>query len=93
MRLAGRLERLESGQGSPVSVAGWCDRSGMPFEPAAEFRTFVEQEAYRLQPDYTEWRWAVYLRGDNTGSMAVLLGEQGRLQIIEVGTHKPWAES
>ena len=89
MRLAGRLERLESGQGSPVRIAGWCDRSGVPFEPAAEFRTFVEQEAYRLQPDHVDWRWAVYLRGETAGSIVVLLGDGGRLQVIEVGTRNP----
>ena len=93
MRQVGRLERLESGQGSPVSIAGWCDRNGTPFEPSAELRAFVEEEARRMQADDVTWRWAVYLRGDRAGSIVVLLGEQGRLQIIEVGTHKPWAES
>ncbi len=89
MTLAGRLERLEGGHGSPVRIAGWCDRSGVPFEPSAEFRAFVEQEACRMQLDQVDWRWAVYLRGDKVGSIVVLLGEQGRLQIIEVGTHRP----
>ena len=88
MKLAQRIERLESEQGGLVRIAGWCDRSGVPFEPTAEFREFVEQEA-----DRRDWRWAVYLRGDNAGSIVVLLGEAGRLQIIEVGAHKPWAES
>ncbi len=92
MSLAGRLESLESGQGSPVRIAGWCERSGVPFEPTAEFRAFVEQEACRMQLEPANWRWAVYLRGESAGSI-VLLGEPGRLQIIEVGTHKPWAES
>ena len=89
MTLAGRLERLEGGQGSAVRIAGWCDRSGVPFEPSAEFRAFVKQEAFRMQLDHVDWRWAVYLRGETAGSIVVLLGEQGRLQIIEVRTHKP----
>ena len=84
MKQVHRIERLESEQGSPVRIAGWCDRSGVPFEPTAEFREFVEQEA-----DRGDWRWAVYLRGDSAGSVVVLLGEEGRLQIIEVGDHKP----
>ena len=89
MRLEQRLLGLEREQGSIVRIAGWCDRSGVPFEPSAEFRAFVEQEAERMQLDRGDWRWAVYLRGDTTGSIVVLLGEQGRLQIIEAGTHKP----
>ena len=89
MKLAGRLERLEDGQGSPVRIAGWCDRSGEPFEPTAEFREFVELEALRMQADDADWRWAVYLRGGSTGSIVVLLGERGRLQVIEVGTRNP----
>ena len=89
MRLAGRLDRLENGQGSAVRIAGWCDRSGEPFEPLAEFRQFVQEEACRMQADDVAWQWAVYLRGGTTGSIVVLLAEGGRLQIIEVGTRNP----
>ena len=93
MRLGQRLERLESGQGSAVRIAGWCDHNGEPFEPTAEFRAFVEQEACRMQVDDVDWRWAFYMRGDTAGDIVVLLGEAGRLQVIEVGTRNPWAES
>ena len=93
MRLGQRLERLESGQGSAVRIAGWCDSSWVPFEPSAEFRAFVEQEACRMQVDDVDWRWAVYLQGETSGDIVLLLGEAKRFQVIEVGTHKPWAES
>ena len=89
MRQATRLENLEHGQGGAVRIAGWCDRSGEPFEPSAEFRQFVQEEACRMRADDAAWQWAVYLRGETTGSIVVLLAEGGRLQIIEVGTRNP----
>ena len=42
-----------------------------------------------MQADEVSWQWAVYLRGETAGSIVVLLGEGGRLQIIEVGTRNP----
>ena len=89
MKQTQRLDKLEDGQGSAVRIAGWCDRSGEPFEPTAEFRQFVQEEACRMQADDVSWQWAVYLRGETAGSIVVLLAEGGRLQIIEVGTRNP----
>ncbi len=86
MKLEQRIERLEGGQGSPVRIAGWRDLSGVPFEPDAELRAFVEQEAYSLQPDCVEWRWAVKSPDQLVGTIIVLLSDSGRLQVIEVGT-------
>ena len=93
MKLGQRLERLESGQGGTVRIAGWCDHNGEPFEPTAEFRGFVERQAERMQLDHVDWRWAFYMRGETAGDIVVLLGEAKRFQVIEVGTRNPWAES
>ena len=42
-----------------------------------------------MQVDDVDWRWAVYLQGETSGDIVLLLGEAKRFQVIEVGTHKP----
>ncbi len=87
MKLEQRLGRLESGVGGQVSIGDWCDGSGRPFEPDAELRCNVERQAYSLQPDYTEWRLAVRIPDELVDAIIVLLGDGGRIQLIEISPY------
>ena len=85
MRLAGRLERLEQNHGQPVRIAGWFDSCWKPWQPSAELRRHVEEQA-ALQ-GRCAGRYAVLVDQSTTRPFIVLVGGLERdapLQVVEL---------
>lgn len=87
MKLAQRIETLERGRGSPVRIAGWLDSHGEPYEPAAELRQHVEEQAALLWAERCEWGYAVIVDQDTTRPFVVLfegLKRDAPLLVVEL---------
>ena len=87
MRLAGRLERLEENHGHPVRIAGWLDSRGEPYEPSADLRRHVEEQAALLWAERCEWGYAVFVDQDDEHPIIVLfegLERDAPLQVVEL---------
>ena len=86
MKLAQRIDRLESARGRPVRIAGWLDSRGEPYEPSDDLRRHVEEQA-ALGPERCEGRYAVFVDLDTDRPFIVLVGGQERdapLQVVEL---------